>query len=100
MVLVRISVILRALYNSNMLERLWAKAAWAMFTFPVVGQGLGQLGGLAGQQAEKILVEGKTPEDIPVLRMTRFAYVVNMEVAKKLNLFPPIAVLEFAETVK
>lgn len=59
-----------------------------------------EVGKLAGRQAEKILVEGKTPGDIPVLRMTRFAYVVNMEIAKELNLFPPLAVLEFAETVK
>jgi putative ABC transport system substrate-binding protein len=59
-----------------------------------------EVGRLAGRQAEKILVEGMTPGDIPVLRMTKFAYVVNMEVAKRLNLFPPIAVLEFAETVK
>lgn len=59
-----------------------------------------EVGKLAGLQAEKILVQGKSPGDIPVLRMTKFAYVVNMEVAKKLNLFPPVAVLEFAETVK
>jgi len=57
------------------------------------------VGRLAAQQAEKILVGGQTPGDIPVARMTDFAYVINMAVARKLNLFPPVAVLQFAETV-
>ena len=57
------------------------------------------VGRLAGTQARKILVDGMVPGDIPVARMTDFAYVVNMEVARKLNLFPPVAILQFAETV-
>ena len=39
------------------------------------------------------------PGDIPVARMTQFAYVINMEVARKLNLYPPVRILQFAETV-
>lgn len=58
------------------------------------------VGRLAGIQAEKILVGGQSPGDIPVARMTDFAYVVNMEVARTLNLFPPVEILQFAETVK
>ena len=58
------------------------------------------VGRLAARQAEKILVEGQTPGDIPVARMTEFAYVINMEVARKLKLFPPVEILQFAETVK
>jgi len=57
------------------------------------------VGRLAGTQARKILVDGMVPGDIPVARMTDFAYVVNMEVARKLNLFPPVTILQFAETV-
>ena len=57
------------------------------------------VGRLAGRQAEKILVEGQVPGDIPVARMTDFAYVINMDVARKLNLFPPVEILQFAETV-
>lgn len=57
------------------------------------------VGKLAGQQAEKILVGKMKPGDLPVARVSQFAYVVNMGVAKKLNLFPPVAVLTFAETV-
>jgi len=58
------------------------------------------VGRLAAQQAETILVEGKAPGDIPVARMTDFAYVINMAVARKLNLFPPVEILQFAETVE
>lgn len=57
------------------------------------------VGRLAGMQAEKILVGGATPGDLPVARATDFAYVVNMEVARELNLYPPVAILQIAETV-
>ena len=57
------------------------------------------VGRLAGRQAEKILVDGHVPGDIPVARMTEFAYVVNMEVARTLDLYPPVEILQFAETV-
>ena len=57
------------------------------------------VGRLAGMQAEKILVGGATPGDLPVARMTDFAFVINMSVAGKLNLFPPIELLQVAETV-
>ncbi len=56
-------------------------------------------GRLAGKLAEKILVEGAVPGDLPVARMTDFAFVINMGVARKLNLFPPIELLQAAETV-
>lgn len=58
------------------------------------------VGRLAGEQARKILVDGLVPGDIPVARMTKFAYVVNMDVARELNLFPPVEILQFAETVQ
>ena len=57
------------------------------------------VGRLAGEQAEKILVGGITPGDLPVMRMTNFAVVINMGVARKLKLFPPIDLLQVAETV-
>jgi len=57
------------------------------------------VGRLAGMQAEKILVGGATPGDLPVARMTDFAFVINMSVAKKLKLFPPLELLQIAETV-
>ena len=58
------------------------------------------IGRLAGEQARKILVDGALPGDLPVVRMTEFAYVVNMTVARKLDLFPSVEILQVAETVQ
>jgi putative ABC transport system substrate-binding protein len=57
------------------------------------------IGRLAGEQAEKILVDGVSAGELPVARMTNFAIVINLTVAKKLQLFPPIELLQIAETV-
>lgn len=56
------------------------------------------VGRLAGAQAEHILA-GTTPGDLPVAWMTEFAVVINLEVAKALSLFPPMGLLQIAETV-
>lgn len=57
------------------------------------------VGRLAATQAGKILFDGATPGDLPVARMTDFAIVINMDVARKLKLFPPLDLLQVAETV-
>ena len=57
------------------------------------------VGRLAAMQAERILIEGAIPGDLPIARMTDFAIVINMQVAKKLKRFPPIELLQIAETV-
>jgi putative ABC transport system substrate-binding protein len=57
------------------------------------------VGRLAGEQAEKILVGGVDVGALPVARMTDFAVVINMAVARKLRPFPPIDLLQIAETV-
>lgn len=59
----------------------------------------GDVGRLAARQALKILEEGKAPGELPVASLDQFSYVVNMAVARKLRLYPPIEVLQFAETV-
>ncbi len=58
------------------------------------------VGRLAGAQAERILVGGTTPGDLPVARMTDFAVMVNLELAGELQLYPPIGLLQIAETVR
>jgi putative ABC transport system substrate-binding protein len=57
-------------------------------------------GRLAGELAEKILVDGVRPGDLPVARMTDFAFVINLDVARKLDMYPPIELLQIAETVE
>ena len=58
------------------------------------------VGKLAGRQVKSILIDGKKPGDLPVLSVDRYAYVVNMTTARKLNMFPSVEILQFAETVE
>lgn len=58
-----------------------------------------EVGRLAGAQAEKILLGKAKAGSLPVARMTNFAVVINMRVARKLGLFPPLELLQIAETV-
>ena len=58
------------------------------------------VGKLAAKQAVRIVVEGKKPGDLPVLAIDQFAYIVNMTVAKKLQLYPPVDFLQFVEKVE
>jgi len=58
------------------------------------------VGALAGRQANSILVEHKMPGDLPVLSVDRYAYVVNMRIAKELNMFPSVEILQIAEIVE
>lgn len=53
----------------------------------------------AAEQALRILRDGATPGELPIARVTDFAYVVNMDVARRLDVFPPVEILQVAETV-
>lgn len=58
------------------------------------------VGRMAAEQALKILRDGQTPGEIPIAPIQDFAYVVNIGVAQKLNIFPPVDVLRVAEIVR
>lgn len=58
------------------------------------------IGRLAARQAATILTEGIAAGDLPVLRMEQFAFVINMNTARSLDLFPPLELLQIAETVE
>jgi putative ABC transport system substrate-binding protein len=57
------------------------------------------VGKLAGFQAKNILIKKLAPIDLPILSLSRYSYVVNMQTARKLKLYPPIKVLRYAEIV-
>ena len=57
------------------------------------------VGRLGVKQALAILVDGKKPGDLPVAFIKDFAYVVNMRTAKAIDRFPPVAIMQIAETV-
>lgn len=58
------------------------------------------VGTLAGEQALMILKEGKKPGDLPVRSVSRYTYLVNMKVASKLNLYPSVEILQFAQLIE
>jgi putative ABC transport system substrate-binding protein len=57
------------------------------------------VGRLAAGLALRILRDGAVPGDLPIAQATDFAYVVNMDVARRLDRFPPFAFLQVAEVV-
>jgi putative tryptophan/tyrosine transport system substrate-binding protein len=50
-----------------------------------------EVGALAAEQALKILRDGARPGDLPIAVSTHFTYTVNMDVARELDLNPPVA---------
>lgn len=57
------------------------------------------VGKLAAQQMVDILIEQKTAGSLPVKSVKKYAYVINMQVAKSLNLYPSVNILQYAETI-
>ncbi|MFK8252747.1 ABC transporter substrate-binding protein [Ancylobacter terrae] len=57
------------------------------------------VGQLAAQKALDILVDGKKPSEVPIETLKRFSLIINMKVAKQLDAYPPIAMLDYAEVI-
>ena len=58
------------------------------------------VGRFTALKALQILVEGKRPAQIPNNTLGRFTLLVNMGAAERLGLYPPMAVLSYAEVVR
>jgi putative ABC transport system substrate-binding protein len=54
------------------------------------------IGQFAALKAEQILVRRTRPRDIPIETLTRYSFVVRMEVAKELGFLPPVALFNHA----
>ncbi|WP_372624080.1 ABC transporter substrate-binding protein [Falsiroseomonas sp.] len=57
------------------------------------------VGRLAGRQTLRMLTGPVPPEGLPVLQMTEFAVVINLATARAIGAYPPIDLLQVAETV-
>lgn len=57
------------------------------------------VGRLTARMAEQILLQKLAPAQIPIETLTRFSYIVNMTVAKELDLYPPLKVINFSEII-
>jgi len=57
------------------------------------------VGQLAASKAVRILRDGVPVEDVPIETLKRFSLIINLPVAKKLDLYPPIEMLNYAEVL-
>lgn len=57
------------------------------------------VGAFTAFKAEQILVGGRAPESIPVETLTRFSYLIRMDTARLLRVYPPVGLLRIAEPV-
>ncbi len=57
------------------------------------------VGQLTASKAEQILVEGRDPATIPIETLKRFSLIINIPVAKALQLYPPLSMLNYAEVI-
>lgn len=58
------------------------------------------VGHLAADQARRVLVNKEPPGGIRIRRLRRFSFIINMETARKLKLYPPMEILRYAEVIK
>lgn len=57
------------------------------------------VGRQAASQAEKVLFGGHQPGSLPIASLNRYSIFINMQVARELQLYPPIQLLKIAELV-
>ncbi len=57
------------------------------------------VGRFAGYKASEILVGGKPAEAVPVETLKRFSFIIRIPVAQKLDLYPPMRLLNIAEVI-
>ena len=55
------------------------------------------LGKLTALQAERILVEKRRPEDLPVARLARYKLWINMDVMREIGMYPPMDMIAIAD---
>lgn len=59
-----------------------------------------QVGRLAALKARAIVLEKKTPAELPVETLERFAYLIRLPVARRLQRYPPLQLLRYAEIIE
>ncbi len=64
-----------------------------------VANAYANVGKLAASQAEKILLQGARPGDLPVAALERYSILINMAVARRLSAYPPLQLLKIAEII-
>ena len=55
------------------------------------------LGKLTALQAERILVEKRRPQDLPLARLSRFKLWINKDVMSEIKMYPPMDMIAIAD---
>ena len=55
------------------------------------------LGKLTALQAERILVEKRRPQDLPVARLARYKLWINIDVMREIGMYPPMDMIAIAD---
>ncbi len=58
------------------------------------------VGRLAASKVESILLDGVSPSDIAIETLERFSYLINFASARRLEMYPPLSLLDYAEIIK
>lgn len=58
------------------------------------------VGRLAASKVESVLLDGVSPSDIPIETLERFSYLINFASARRLEMYPPLSLLDYAEIIK
>jgi putative ABC transport system substrate-binding protein len=58
------------------------------------------IGELTARRAEEILIGAREPATMAIESLSRFSFLVNMNVARRLGLYPPMALFNIAEVVE
>lgn len=62
--------------------------------------GYESVGRLTAHKAAQIVHQRRAPADIPIETLARFSYLVNMSVAARLDMYPPLKVINYAELIR
>ncbi|WP_417504482.1 ABC transporter substrate-binding protein [Marinomonas gallaica] len=58
-----------------------------------------RVGQLAANQANKILLDNAQPGSLPIAELSGYSMAINVSVARRMQLYPPIQLLRFADYV-
>ncbi|MEM9549662.1 MAG: ABC transporter substrate-binding protein [Pseudomonadota bacterium] len=65
-----------------------------------VGTSYANVGRLAAGQVAEVLLNGRSPGDLPIKSLNRYSVILNMSTAQALDLYPPLSLVSVAEAVQ
>ena len=89
-----------ALENSMPVFSGYAKMVTESAGLMAVANSYANIGKLAASQARKVLFQGSEPRNLPILELKHFSIYINMRAVNKLDLYPPIQLLNVAKIFK